>query len=236
MVTSAYSSYSGCRQYREDILRAQEEVGPGAPQVDKLRMFFNHPCFIDAWVDRLHDALGEIPSSRHPTTRIVFTAHSLPTAMADGCQYTAQLTETCRLVSERVTGFSWDLVYQSRSGPPHQPWLEPDVCDHLQQLHARKACTDVVVAPIGFLSDHMEVIYDLDTEARQLCEQRGLNMVRAQTPGTHAQLIQMIRELILERLESAPKRALGNMGPSHDQCPTDCCPSGRPAHARRPTT
>jgi ferrochelatase len=232
LATSAYSSYSGCRQYLEDIRQAREAVGPAAPHVDKLRVFFNHPRFIESVVDRVQDALGEIPSQRHATTHIVYTAHSLPTAMANGCQYTVQLTETCRLVSERLPEIGWDLVYQSRSGPPQQPWLEPDVCDYLRQLHAQGTVTDVVVVPVGFLSDHVEVVYDLDTEARQLCEQLGLNMTRAKTPGTHPQVIQMIRELILERTQDAPRRAWGSLGPSHDVCPPDCCPSGMTGRPR----
>lgn len=235
LVTSAYSSYSGCRQYLEDLQRARIAVGPNAPQVDKLRTFFNHPYFIEAVVDHVRAALADIPPLRHETTQIVFTAHSLPLAMSNACQYTAQLTEACRLVSERVAGFDWDLVYQSRSGPPTQPWLEPDVCDYLKELHSRNTLTDVVVVPVGFLSDHMEVVYDLDTEARQLCDDLGFNMVRAETPGTHPALIRMIRELVLERTESAPKRALGSLGASHDVCPAECCPSGRPPHPSRST-
>ena len=234
LMTSAYSSYSGCRQYLEDIQRARLAVGPKAPQVDKLRAFFNHPCFIAAVVDRLREALADVPSQRHPTTRLVFTAHSLPLAMASACQYVAQLTETCRLVVQEVPGIDWDLVYQSRSGPPSQPWLEPDVCDYLKELRETNTCTDVVLVPIGFLSDHMEVVYDLDTEARQVCGELGLNMVRARTVGTHPEMIRMIRELLLERLEDAPKRVLGDLGASHDDCPADCCPSGRPSHAGRP--
>jgi ferrochelatase len=227
LFTSAYSSYSGCRQYLEDIERARAVVGHNAPCVEKLRMFFNHPRFVECLVQRVEDAVAEIPTQRHATTHIVFTAHSLPLAMSNGCQYTVQLSETCRLVSQRLPRFSWKLVFQSRSGPPHQPWLEPDVCDYLKELHSRNQFSDVVVVPIGFLSDHMEVVYDLDTEARSVCEDLGLNMVRAKTAGTHPEMIRLIRELILERTESAPKRALGDLGPSHDVCPADCCPSGR---------
>jgi ferrochelatase len=229
LMTSAFSSYSGCRQYREDVLRAQQEVGRGAPQVDKLRLFFNHPGFIDAVGDRVQAAINRIPADRRSTTQIIFTAHSIPLTMAAGCAYEAQLNEACRLVMESFSEQSWRLVYQSRSGPPTQPWLEPDVCDYLREVHQQGGITDVVIAPIGFLSDHMEVLFDLDTEARVLCDEVGLNMVRAGTVGTHPKFIQMIRELVLERTSNAKRLCLGEMGPSHDVCPEDCCLSGRTA-------
>ena len=232
--TSAYSSYSGCRQYREDIQRAQEEVGEGVPAVDKLRVYFNHPGFIEAMADRVRSALDEIPADRRDLARIVFTAHSIPLAMAAGCKYEMQLREASRLVSEAVAHDDWHLVYQSRSGPPTQPWLEPDVCDYLRELHTTGQIRDVVIAPIGFISDHMEVLFDLDTEARELCEELGLNMVRAKTAGTHPRFITMIRELIEERISGAADRpALGQLGPSHDVCPADCCLAGRPRPAHR---
>jgi len=234
LVTSVFSSYSGCRQYLEDIERARAEVGEGAPQVDKLRTFFNHPGFIDTMQDRVQTALDQIPKERHNATQIVFTAHSIPLAMASGCDYEKQLTEACRLVMEAFPAQSWRLVYQSRSGPPSQPWLEPDVCDYLRELHAGGKITDVVLVPIGFISDHMEVLFDLDTEARQFCHEIGLNMVRAATAGTHPKFIGMLRELVMERTSGAERRYLGTLGPSHDECPADCCPSGRPAS--RPNT
>lgn len=226
--TSTFSSYSGCRQYRENIAAAREEVGPGAPEIDKLRFGFNHPGFIDAMADRVQAALDEFPPERRQNVRLVYTAHSIPIAMSTGCEYVNQLNESCRLVTEQIGRDSFDLVYQSRSGPPHQPWLEPDICDHLKSLHETAKVTDVVVIPIGFISDHMEVLFDLDTEAKQLCEQLGLNMIRAATAGTHPRFIAMIRELIEERLADTPTRlALGTLGPCHDICPEDCCPSGR---------
>lgn len=232
--TSAYSSYSGCRQYREDIERAQAEVGEGAPEVHKLRAFYNHPGFIEATVDHVQKALNEIPADRRSTTQIVYTAHSIPLAMAAGCKYEVQLLETARLVSEAIGQDDWQLVYQSRSGPPSQPWLEPDVCDYLKQLPDQSRVTDVVVAPIGFISDHMEILFDLDTEAKQLCAELGLNMVRAKTASTHPRFISMIRELIEERISGTAERpALGKLGPSHDVCPVDCCFSGRPRPADR---
>ncbi len=222
-ITSAYSSYSGCRQYRENVEQARTEVGADAPQVEKLRAFYNHPGFIGPNVEHVHAALAQIPAGRRAAARIAFTAHSIPQAMAAGCDYEAQLRETCRLVAEAVGHERWRLVFQSRSGPPTQAWLEPDICDHLRELKAQGA-TDVVIAPVGFISDHMEVKYDLDTEAQQLAAELGLNMIRAATVGTHPDFIKMIRELIVERLDpQTERRALGPRGASHDVCPVDCC-------------
>lgn len=231
-VTSVFSSYSGCRQYREDIARAQREIGPAAPQVDKLRVFFNHPGFIEPMVEQTLTALNEIPAERRDRALLIFTAHSIPQAMAEGCQYERQLRETCGLVAAGVGRDDWHLAYQSRSGPPHQPWLEPDIGDFLRQKHAGGELNDVVIVPIGFTSDHMEVVYDLDTEAKQLCDELGIHMVRAGTAGTHPRFIRMIRQLIDERMTDSPHRlALGSLGPKEDVCPDDCClytPTGRP--------
>ncbi len=225
-VTSAYSSYSGCRQYREDIARARDEVGTAAPRVDKLRVFYNHPGFIQPNVENLRAALDQIPAARRAGAHVAFTAHSIPMTMALGCNYQAQLLETCRLITEALGDFGgdrWQLVFQSRSGPAQQAWLEPDICDHLRELKER-GVTDVVIAPVGFVSDHMEVLYDLDTEARALSGEIGLNMIRAATVGAHPTFISMIRELILERITENPdRRALGTYDASHDVCPVDCC-------------
>ena len=222
-VTSAYSSYSGCRQYREDIERARAEAGAGAPEVEKLRAFFNHPGFVLPNAERVRAALSEVPEERRAAARLAFTAHSIPVAMADGCDYETQLRETCRLVAGEVGQSDWRLVFQSRSGPPTQAWLEPDICDHLRELK-REGARDVVVSPVGFISDHMEVLYDLDTEARKVAGELGLNLVRAATVGAHPAFVSMIRELILERLDdSAPRRALGSLPPRPDACATDCC-------------
>jgi len=231
LVTSAYSSYSGCRQYLEDIEQARAQVGPGAPEVHKLRVFYNHPGFIGPTRERVREALAQILTARRGATRLVFTAHSIPLAMSRGCAYTAQLEGACRLVAEAFPELPWQLAYQSRSGPPSQPWLEPDIEPALRQLHAGGETSDVVVVPIGFISDHLEVLYDLDTAARALCETLGLNMVRAATVGTHPRFVRMIRELILERTAGAEQRWLGTQGPGHDFCPADCCPSGRPARS-----
>ena len=217
--TSAFSSYSGCRQYREDILRARAEV-EGAPEIDKLRIFYNHPGFVEAMTARVRDALEPAPEAH-----LLYTAHSIPLSMARGSDYIEQLKEACQLVSERLDrGPDWELVYQSRSGPPSQPWLEPDIGDALRTIASNSAGRDVVIAPIGFLSDHMEVLYDLDTEARALCEELGLRMVRAATVGLHPEMIAMIRELILERLGVMERRAVGRFGPAPDECRLDCCP------------
>jgi ferrochelatase len=221
-VTSAYSSYSSCRQYLENIAAAREGAGPHAPQVEKLRAFYNHPLFIEANAANVADALMKVPESTRSFAQIVFTAHSIPQAMSDHCDYAAQLEEAGRLVAKRLNHSQWRLVYQSRSGSPAQPWLGPDVLECLNELKT-SGVTDVVLAPLGFVSDHMEIIYDLDTEARQLCEELRLNMVRASTAGTHPAFVKMIRELILERVEGTEPRFLGSRGLAHDVCPPDCC-------------
>jgi ferrochelatase len=229
-VTSAYSSYSGCRQYREDIARAQKEIGEGAPQFDKLRPFFNHPGFIDATEDRLRDALQEIRTDACHNVQIIYVAHSIPLSMANTCDYVLQLEEVRKLISGRLGIANDALVYQSRSGAPGQPWLEPDILDYLRDLKARNAASAVVLAPISFISDHMEVLYDLDIEARQLCDSLTLPMARTKTVGVHPKFIAMIRELILERTNNAERRALGSLGPRSDVCEETCCPAPqRPA-------
>lgn len=234
--TSAYSSYSGCRQYRENILAAQEQVGPGAPAIDKLRVYYNHPGFVEPMVESLRTALESIPTERRQTTRVLFSAHSIPLGMAANSKYETQLAETARLVATGA-GLSpeqYQSVYQSRSGPATQPWLEPDVCDVIRQLPER-GITDVIIVPYGFISDHMEVLYDLDTEACDLCGELGMRMIRTPTVGTDPRFVRMIRDMIVERIEETPARAaLGNLGPSHDVCPADCCLSGRPQVAGRP--
>jgi len=223
-VTSAFGSYSGCRQYLEDIEAARGEVGPAAPQVEKLRLFYNHPGFIEPMADRVASALAQIPEQRRSAARLIFTAHSIPVAMAKSCEYETQLRNACGLVAERVKRPEWELAYQSRSGSPHQPWLEPDVQQHLRDLREASGVSDVVVVPIGFLCEHMEVIYDLDIEAAQVCSELEINMVRAAPVGTHPRFVQMIRELILERIDpNAPRLALGTRGPSPDVCDPGCC-------------
>jgi ferrochelatase len=232
-VTSAYSSYSSCRQYQEDIERARAPLGFDAPKIDKLRAFYNHPGFIEANVENLRAALEQIPEARRAAAQIVFTAHSIPLSMAAHCEYEAQLQEASQLIAEKVyvdmglvPARKWRRVFQSRSGPPSQPWLGPDIGDYLKELKNAEA-TDVVIAPIGFVSDHMEIVYDLDTRARALCQELGLNMIRVATVGTHPAFIRMIRELIIERIDpAAPRRFLGERGLPHDVCPPECCLRG----------
>jgi protoporphyrin/coproporphyrin ferrochelatase len=241
--TSAYGGYSSCKQYWEDIAAARAEVGPGAPRIAKLRQFWDHPGFVEPHADAVRASLGTLDPARRATTRVVFTAHSIPVSMAEtagpeGGRYTAQLAETARLVHERA-GFSapaggpgggrgtapdlpWDLVWQSRSGPPQVPWLEPDINDHLAGL-ADRGVTDVVVSPIGFVSDHLEVIWDLDNEARETAAKLGLGYARAATPGTDPRFVAMIRELVAERTDGVPQRRLGTL-PVWDVCPQNCCP------------
>lgn len=198
--TSAFGSYSGCRQYIENIARAQAEVGEGAPEIVKIPPFSAHPKFLEAMTDRVQTALNELPEGQ-----LVFTAHSVPVSMAQSGPYVGQLEAACARVAANVGRSGWKLVYQSRSGPPTQPWLEPDIADHL-----RATRRDTVIVPIGFLSDHMEVLYDLDTEARAVCEELGIRMVRAGTAGTHPAMIEMIVELVKQ---------------DHAECAQGCCPA-----------
>jgi protoporphyrin/coproporphyrin ferrochelatase len=209
IATSAYSSYSACRQYIENIEAARREVGAGAPEIVKLPPFCGHPLFVEASADRLRDAWRRVPEERRGATRLVFTAHSIPTSMAASCRYEEELRGVARAVASSVGRDEWDLVWQSRSGPPAQPWLEPDILDHLRRLSAG-GVKDVVVAPIGFLSDHMEVLYDLDVEAAALCESLGMGFVRAESVGLHPAIVRMLVELI--------------NGPEIVPCAPDCCP------------
>jgi protoporphyrin/coproporphyrin ferrochelatase len=246
--TSAYSSYSACRQYQDDIERAVAEVGPTAPRVGKIRPYFNHPGFIEPFVANTEAALATLPDEVRSRARLVFTAHSVPVGMAAasgsvsagtarpavaGGRYAVELSEAARLISERVRGGSLghDLVFQSRSGPPGQPWLEPDVCDHIRSL-AKDGADAVVVVPVGFVSDHMEVVHDLDVAAAETAASLGLPFARAAAPGSSARFAEMVCELIGERTSGAPPAALGDMGPAAAVCPADCCryrSPGRPA-------
>lgn len=211
--TSAFGSYSGCRQYLENIEQARAAVGEGAPVIDKVPPFSGHPKFVEAMADRVRAALAELPEAK-----LIFTAHSIPISMAQSSPYMHQLEQACAAVAGVVGRVEWTLVYQSRSGPPSQPWLEPDVADHLRTIATGSTQDGVVIAPIGFLSDHMEVIYDLDTEIRTLCDELGLPMRRAGTVETHPQMIEMIAEFA----EANERQALA-------VCLHGCC-----APARRP--
>jgi len=227
--TSAYSSYSGCRQYREDLFNAQRIVGPNAPEVLRTRAFFNHPGWIEANADHVRTAITEFPAGRR--IHLAFTAHSIPVAMAQASRYEDQLLESARLVAEAVGVDDYELVYQSRSGPPHVPWLEPDILDHLEAL-ATRGVEDVVISPVGFVSDHLEVLFDLDVEAKDRAAELGLNLVRASSASTHPAFVGMIRSLIEERITVGGGRpTVGRYAASHDVCPPDCClpGTGRPS-------
>ena len=229
-VTSAFSSYSSCRQYRENIADAREQACSSAPEVDKIRPFFNHPAFIRSMADRVSDSLMEFAGSPEPSMRVIYTAHSIPRVMAETSAYVAQLEEAARLVSEQAGVNSWELAFQSRSGPPSQPWLEPDICDRLREL-GESGVSRVSVVPIGFLSDHIEVLHDLDDEAAAVARERGMEFARARTVGIHPRFVAGIRDLISERTEGGEERsAVGAMPASPDVCPMDCCP--RPAMPR----
>ncbi|MFB9892113.1 ferrochelatase [Planobispora takensis] len=221
-VTSAYGSYSACRQYIDDISLARAAV-EGAPEIVKLRHYHDHPGFVAAMVDHAREALDRLPAEHRDTARLVFTAHSIPASMArtagpDGGLYEAQLLRTAGLVAAGLGGgHEWDLVWQSRSGAPHIPWLEPDVCDHLEEL-AGRGTPAVVLVPIGFVSDHMEVVYDLDVEAGDMAAKLGLPLTRAATAGTHPRFVAMVGELLAE--------------PEPVACGATCCPA--PPRRRAP--
>lgn len=253
LATSAYASYSGCRQYRENLAAALATLGAegrAVPQVDKLRHYFNHPGFIEPMAEATLSALAALPPAVRDGARLAFTTHSIPTASADtsgpveghgdGGAYVAQHLDTARLVADAVRAADgverrWELVYQSRSGAPHIPWLEPDICDHLEEAQADGAPA-VVMVPIGFVSDHMEVKYDLDTEAAAKAVELDLPVSRAATVGADPRFAAAVRDLVLERAATergaAPARcALGALGPSHDVCPAGCCPARNPLPA-----
>ena len=298
-VTSAYSSYSACRQYLDDIDRAVAAAGPGAPRIDKIRPYFNHPGFIEPFAAAVAEALAGLPAAAQAGARLVFTAHSVPVGMAaasgspsagtaapgaPGGRYATELREASRLITERASSFLLprlvgtadrngqekrarsgssfparpslpsrpalpaDLVFQSRSGPPSVPWLEPDVNDHLAALAKgtlpdgtplpEGAPTAVVAVPVGFVSDHMEVVHDLDVEAAQTAASLGLPFARAKAPGPTARFAAMAAELVAERVSGAPALALGDLGlgafaGGADGCPADCCRYS-PARPTRP--
>jgi ferrochelatase len=234
-VTSAYASMSSCRQYLDDIERARAEVD-GAPEVDKLRLYYDHPGFVEPMVDAVRASLEDLPSEVRDKAHLAFVAHSIPDAMNDasgpaGGAYVAQLAETARLVAEGVAGLegreprSWQLVYCSRSGSPHIPWLEPDIGDHLEAL-ANSGAQAAVIVPIGFVSDHLEVVYDLDTEALARAKALDLPTVRAATAGADARFVGMVRELLCERTEGVAPRRLGDEALSRGTCSPGCCRLG----------
>ncbi|MFJ1598453.1 ferrochelatase [Streptomyces sp. NPDC088261] len=253
LATSAYASYSGCRQYREnlaDALATLAAEGIEPPRVDKLRHYFNHPGFLRPMTDSVIASLADLPEDVRAGAHLAFTTHSVPVAAADtsgpveehgeGGAYVAQHLDAARVIVEAVraeTGVEhpWRLVYQSRSGAPHIPWLEPDICDHLEAL-SEQGVPAVVMAPIGFVSDHMEVLYDLDTEAAAKAAELGLPVRRSATVGADPRFAAAVRDLLLERAaaergQPVERCALGALGPSHDLCPVGCCPARAPRPA-----
>lgn len=226
--TSSFASYSGCRQYREDVAAAVDQVAD-APRFDKVRNHGNHPGFVLPMADRLRAALAAVPDERRDDAHLLFTAHSIPMAMADTSDYVAQLHDSAtQILSAAAVGERpWDLVFQSRSGPAHVPWLEPDVGERLREL-ADDGVRDVVVVPHGFVSDHIEVLYDLDVEARAIAAASGIHLVRAGTVGADPRFVRMIVDLVLERRSPGRERvALGGHGAPHDICLSTCCPNLR---------
>jgi len=231
-VTSAYSSYSSCRQYLGDIEAARGHVGTGAPEIDKIRPYFNHPGYVGSFAAAARAAAASLPDEGAGEFDLIFAAHSIPLSMAAvagpaGGAYQAQLAETARLVANQA-GFDrrWWLAYSSRSGPPSQPWLEPDINDLLAE-RAAAGSRAVVVVPIGFISDHMEVKFDLDIEAAGTAKKLGLAYARAATPGTDPMLVSMIADLATERLDETPPVSLGSLGAWPGSCAEGCCASGR---------
>ncbi len=213
LVTSAFGSFSGCRQYLGDIDRARAEVGPGAPVIDKLGLFWDRPGFLDTVADATAAALARIePTGRGPVA-LVFSAHSIPRSMAAVSPYESQLRAAARSVAARVgEALPWELVWQSRSGPPSVPWLEPDIGDHLRAL-AQAGTTSVVVVPIGFVSDHVEVLWDLDTEAAAIAEEVGIDLVRAATVGTSPRFVASLADMVEEAV----------VGDGPVPCVAGCC-------------
>jgi ferrochelatase len=253
LATSAYASYSGCRQYREDLaaaLAVLEGEGLEPPRIDKLRHYFNHPGFVEPMAEGVLRSLAELPEEVRSGAHLAFTTHSIPVAAADtsgpveghgdGGAYVRQHLDVARTIVETVreeTGIAhpWKLVYQSRSGAPHIPWLEPDICDHLEELHGAGVGAAVMV-PIGFVSDHMEVLYDLDTEALAKAAELGLPVRRSATVGADPRFAAAVRDLVLERAAAESGRrvtpcALGALSASHDLCPVGCCPARAPKPA-----
>ena len=229
LVTSAYSSYSGCKQYLEDIQRAVDSVD-GMVRIQKLRQYYNHPGFVAANIDRVRDAIAQLHAP-HEVFAVAFTAHSIPLAMAHTAPYEEQLREVASVIADRLEIANWKLVFQSRSGPPGQPWLEPDILDHICALKV-EGYAQVVIAPIGFISDHLEVVYDLDQQAKELCDEIGITMVRAGTAGLHPSAVSMFRELIEEQITPETERRVYGRGRAWpDACPPDCCSytSGHPS-------
>jgi ferrochelatase len=240
--SSAYGGYSACRQYDEDIVRARAAVGAGAPELTKLRQFFDHPLFVAAFANALRSAHTGLDNAR-----TVFTAHSVPES-ADlaagppeegGRLYSRQIAEAARLVAEQAGVADYDIVWQSRSGPPQVAWLEPDIVEHLDTLHA-DGVDAVAVCPIGFVSDHLEVIWDLDNEAAERAAELGMGFARAATPNGDPRFAELVVELVREHAEGVPARKLSGFPAAGGTvngapCAVGCCEvAARPTAAGRP--
>lgn len=233
--TSAWGGYSGCRQYHEDIARARATVGAHAPELTKIRQYYDHPLLIDAFADAVRASRRRLPAELRDGARLVFTAHSVPVSAdatagpvnAGGHLYSRQVTEAACLVAAAVDAADYDVVWQSRSGPPRIPWLEPDICDHLEVL-AKADTRAVIVCPVGFVSDHLEVVWDLDTEAQDKARELGIELTRVTTPGTDERFARMVVEMVDEHLSGGPVRRLGReplLGIAANGAPCDvgCC-------------
>ena len=230
VTTSPYSSYSSCRQYLEDIADARASAGPDAPTVDKVRAYYDHPGFVEPFVESVLEARSRLPTPEQSDAVLLATAHSIPEVMAQACDYERQMREAARLVAAGAGFTDWELVWQSRSGSPETSWLEPDVNERLRSLAGRTKA--VVLAPVGFVTDHMEVMWDLDVVAASTAEQFGMSLTRAVTPGTEPddRFVAMCVELLRERIEpGTSRRSMGDLGVRPDVCPADCClsPVGR---------
>ena len=226
-VTSAYGGYSSCRQYLEDIASARAKVGPSAPEVDKLRLFYNHPGWVAAWAKSLSASLASLGDSAGASTEVIssteviFSAHSVPVAAARSSPYEPHVLETARLVAASAGVASWQLAWQSRSGSPSQPWLGPDVTEVI----AASKATSVVVVPIGFAIENMEVVHDLDVEAAQAASASGKRFARAECVSAYPEFVGMVAQLTRERTcAGEAKLALGADGPWPDTCPVGHCP------------
>lgn len=227
--TSAYGGYSACRQYDEDIARARAAVGDGAPELVKLRQFYDHPLFVQAFADATRAALATVDAP----ARLVFTAHSIPLSAdraagppdAGGGLYSRQVAEAAGLVAAAAGVDAFDVVWQSRSGPPSVPWLAPDIVDHIDALHAAGE-TAVVVCPVGFVSDHLEVIWDLDNEAADRAKELGMGFARAATPNDDPRFARLVVELICEQLDGVGSAALGSTV-NGEPCAVGCCEPAR---------
>lgn len=226
--TSAYSSYSGCRQYREDIEKAQQELGVAIPVVSKIRAFYNHPAFVSANAKNIESQIASLTTKERENFQLVFTAHSIPLSMSATSDYNDELNDTAASIAGELKISDWKIAYQSRSGPPTQPWLEPSILDTLTSV-AQQGKSAAIVSPIGFICDHMEVIYDLDYQAKEHAQALGLKFLRAQTAGHHPLFVEMLCDLISERLHpERQKKTTGRRGPKLEQCPPDCCKVSRP--------